>query len=148
MKNLFGQVIKLDVPEDGVDKSNAPKLFDWLRSINQTKIDLRNKDKLLSSFDPFIINKGIGQSQDTLGFANFINKMPNLPKDMVYLFYLHGIPKNRSYSKWSKATHGKDLKPFMLATGLSKQKALDALKVLTKEQIKRVLRPIGGKVKN
>lgn len=147
-KNLFGQVIQEEkhITEEP-SKPVGPKLFDWLKSLNQTKEDLRSIDPSLSSFEPFIINKGMGQSQGTVGFANFVNKMPQLPKDMVYLFYMHGLPKNRNFAKWSKVSHGKDLKPFMEATGLGRDKALEALKVLTKEQIKRILNPSGGKVK-
>ena len=148
MKNLFGQVIKVIEPIEEPSKVVGPKLFDWLKAINQSKEDLRSKDPSLGSFEPFIINKGLGQAQGTIGLANMVNRMPRLSKECVHLFYLHGMPKNRIYSKWSKLSHGKDLKPFQEATGLGRNKALEALRVLTKEQIKRIIKPIGGKIKN
>ena len=148
MKNLFGKVISVEEPEEEKpSKPDVPKLFDWLGAINKSKQDLRSTDPSLVGFEPFIINKGLGQSQTTVGFANFMNKIPHLPKEMQYLFLLHGVPKNRAYAKWSKNTHGKDLKPFMAATGVGKEKALEALRVLTNAQVKRILRPVGGKVK-
>ena len=145
--NLFGNPIVEDTPQEEPTKPDTLKLFDWLGSINKTKEDLRSKDPSLSSFEPFIINKGLGQSQTTIGFANFMNKMPKLPKEMVYLFHLHAVPKNRAFAKWSKNSHSKDLKAFMEVTGIGKEKSLEALRVLTKQQIKEVLKPSGGKVK-
>ena len=150
MINLLGKQIQVSEPDNEEDtkKPDVPKLFDWLKAINQSKDDLRRDDPSLVGFEPFIITKGLGQSETTIGFANIMNKMPHIPKDMVYLFYLNGVPKHRAYAKWAKNSHGKDLKPFMEMTGVSREKALEALRVLTKAQIKRILRPIGGKIKN
>ncbi len=151
MINLFGKnVVIVDTEKEAEkkEKSGLPELFDWLKAMNTSKADLRLKDPSMKGFDSFMINKGLGQSKDTVGFANIMNKLPNLPKEMVHLFYLHAVPRNRGYAKWSKNTLGKDLKPFMAATGLGKEKALTALRVLTKAQIKQILRPCGGKVKN
>jgi hypothetical protein len=149
MMNLFGKLVELTTTEEEKpSKPEVPKLFDWLNAINKSKEDLRHKDPSLIGFETYIITKGLGQSQTTIGFANFMNKLPKIPKEMVHLFYLYGVPKNRAYAKWCKNSHSKDLKPFQEATGLGRDKALEALRVLSKQQIKQILKPQGAKVKN
>ena len=158
MINLFGDPIEeeVDVEIEKPKKPTVPALFDWLLSINTTKVDLRiegpsssiGPNPSLSGFDPYIIVKGLGQSKNTIGFANVLNRNPHMDKEAQYLFLLNGIPKNKSYAKWAKNSHDKNLKSFMEATGLPKYKAIDALRILTKEQIKRILKPVGGKVSN
>ena len=118
-----------------------------MKSINQSKNDLRIKDPSLLGFSTFMINKGLMQNRDTIEFANIMNRMPKLPKEIVYLFYLHAIPKNYGYSKWAKISHNKQLKSFMENTGLPQTKAIECLDVLTKKQIKSIMKPCGGKIR-
>ena len=70
-----------------------------------------------------------------------MNRLPHIPKEYQYKFYLYGIPKNRSYGKWAKSSAPKELKDFIKVSGYSREKALEAMRVLTSEQIKDILKP-------
>lgn len=148
MNNLFGEQIA-DEPEEeeSSGKVEVPKLFDWLTSINTSKEDLRAKDSVLRGFEPFIINKGLGQSEATIGFAALMNRMPHIPKEYQYLFLLHGIPKNRSYAKWAKSDKIDKLKEVAAELGYSEAKAKDAILILGPEGVKKLLYKKGGKNK-
>jgi len=139
MLNIFGDELDEVQEEQEYKRPAAPSLFDWLNNITNGKNNELERDQDLRGFEPYIIAKGLGQGEGTLGFANLMNQLPNIPKRYQYLFYLHGIPKHKAYNKWAKSSHDKNLKPFMEVTGLTKEKALDALRVLTSEQIKAIL---------
>ena len=78
MLNVFGEETSVEMEEEEFRASPNPKLFDWMTSVNKSKVDLRFKsvsgtvgpDPMLKGYEPFIINKGIGQSIGTIGFAN------------------------------------------------------------------------------
>lgn len=159
MINLFGdKVIEPDViEEDDVKRAAVPKLYDWLTAINSTKTDLRKvgvpgNDKIfpdpeMRGYEPFIINKGLGQSQATIGFANLMNRMPHIPKEYQYLFLVGGIPKNRSFAKWAKVNNPDKLKEVMARLNYSEAKAKEAIRVLGKEGVKKLLFVKGGVTK-
>lgn len=147
--NLFGE--PLVVQQEEVVEETKPKnpgLFDWLKSVTSDKNDMEEHNGSVPGFDSYMIATALGHSQSTIGFANFLNQNPHIPLREQYRLLFHGIPKARVYSKWPKSKYPKELKDFMKATGLPKQKAVMAMKCLTKEQIKRILKPVGGKVKN
>lgn len=143
MINVFGDEVELVEEEEDVKRA-VPKLFDWLASINSTKEDLRPKDSELRGYDPFIINKGLMQSQSTVGFAQLMNRLPLIPKEQHYLFLRLGIPRNKSYAKWSKADKFDGIKDVMAKLGYSEAKAKEAMLVLGKDGIKQLLTQKGG----
>ncbi len=123
--------------KDSINKVDSP--FEWLKSINKTKSDLRSLDPTLAGFSTFMTNRGLMQSIDTVQFANMMNKLPKIPKEMVYLFYLNAIPKNYKYAKWSKSTHGKNIDKVIEKTGLSKIKSIECIHALSDKQLKKLI---------
>lgn len=140
--NLFGDKDETVTIEEEYKVPAAPKLFDWLGSITTKKNDMRTES--MKGFDPFIINKGLGQSEATVGFANMMNRLPNIPKDMQYLFLLNGIPKHKSYAKWTKVTKFDKLKEVAAKLGYNEDKAKEAILVLGEEGVKELLHVKGG----
>lgn len=137
MLNLFDEEI---VEENEVEeKEKKPSLFDWLNSITSNKKDMRKDNSELNGFDRFIIARGLGMSETTIGFANAMNQSPHLDKHTHYAFYYSGIPKHRPKSKWAKVAKDDRLKSFMEITGLTKHKALDAIKALTPQQVDDII---------
>lgn len=79
------------------------KLFDWLHSINVSKTDLMIGDvAVMKQYDPFIINRGLAQSIDTLMTADKMNSMPDVPKDIHYKYCLAAVKSKKRYAKWPK----------------------------------------------
>ncbi len=112
------------------------ELTDWLNSINQTKKNLIEEDpELKKEYSPFIINKCLSGQIDTILFANEMNMNHHLDKDMQYSFYLNSLRKRKRFSPWLRKDKITDLECVKRYYGYSNEKASQALKILTKEQI-------------
>jgi Bacteriophage clamp loader A subunit len=112
------------------------ELKDWLNSINQTKNNLIDEDpSLLKEYTPYIINRCLSGHIDTILFANEINMNSHLDKDMQYSFFLNTIRKRKRFSPWLRKDKIKDLECVKSYYGYSNEKASQALKILSKEQI-------------
>ena len=108
------------------------ELKDWLNSINLTKEDLSDS---ISSYPPYIVNRCLSGHLDCIMFANEMNKYPNLDKDMQYSFYLNTLRKRKRFSPWLRKEKVTDLECIKKYYGYSNEKASQALKILTQEQI-------------
>jgi hypothetical protein len=112
------------------------ELKDWLNSINQTKHHLIDEDPSLEKeYAPYIINRCLSGQVDTVLFANEMNLNHHLDKDMQYSFYLNSIRKRKRFSPWIHKDKVKDLECVKQYYGYSNEKASQALKILTKEQL-------------
>lgn len=112
------------------------ELKDWLNSINQTKENLIEENpELKKEYPPFIINKCLSGQIDCILFANEMNMNHHLDKDMQYSFYLNTLRKRKRFSPWLRKDKITDLECVKSYYGYSNDKASQALKILTKEQI-------------
>jgi hypothetical protein len=108
------------------------ELKDWLNSINFTKEDLSEEIK---SYPPYIINRCLSGHIDCLMYANEMNIHHQLDKDMQYSFYLNSLRKKKRFSPWLRKDKVTDLECIKSYYGYSNEKASQALKILTKEQL-------------
>jgi len=124
------------------------ELKDWLNSINFTKDNLTEENPdLIKEYSPFIINKCLSGQIDSILFANEMNMNHHLDKDMQYSFYLNSLRKRKRFSPWLRKDKITDLECIKQYYGYSNEKASQALKILTKEQINFIKKrlEIGGK---
>lgn len=130
----------------------AVNLIEWVDSISVTGKDLMPDPKVTEKEYPvFAINRGMSQSIDTIMFAAEMNKRPGVRGRMHYTFLLHSVKKRKRYAKWVKKTDEKlaDLELVKEALCLSTEKALEALTILTDEQLKDIRAKMAtGGVKN
>ena len=111
-------------------------LKDWLNSINLNKQDITAEDpQLIKKYSPFIINKCMSGHLDTVMFANEMNLQSHLAKDLQYQFYLNSIRKKKRFSPWLRKDKIKNLDVVKSYYGYSNEKAIQALKILSKEQL-------------
>jgi len=108
------------------------ELKDWLNSINFIKEDLSENIK---SYPPYIINRCLSGHIDCVMYANEMNMNHHLDKDMQYSFYLNSLRKKKRFSPWLRKDKVTDLECIKSYYGYSNEKASQALKILTKEQI-------------
>jgi hypothetical protein len=108
------------------------ELKDWLNSINFTKEDLSEEIK---SYAPYIINRCLSGHIDCIMFANEMNKYHFLDKDMQYSFFLNTLRKKKRFSPWLRKEKVTDLECIKKYYAYSNEKASQALKILTQEQI-------------
>ena len=108
----------------------------WMLSINETGENLIEEDPAqIKSYSPYIINKCLSGQYDTILFANEMNKNYHLDKDMQYSFYLNSLRKKKRFSPWLRKDKVTDLECIKSYYGYSNEKASQALKILTKEQL-------------
>lgn len=123
------------------------ELKDWLNSINFTKDNLLEDDpSLVKEYSPYIINRCLSGTIDSILFANEMNMNSHIDKDMQYNFYLNSLRKRKRYSPWIKKGKAKDLECIKQYYGYSNEKAAQALKILNNEQINFIKKrlEIGG----
>ena len=124
------------------------ELKDWLNSINQTKKNLIDEDPSLEKeYNPYIINRIYSGHLDSVMFANEMNKYSFLDKKIQYDFYLNSLRSKKRFSPWLRKDKIKDLDYVKRYYGYSNEKAQQALKILTKEQLNfiRLKFETGGK---
>jgi hypothetical protein len=121
-----------------------PELKDWLNSINFTK---ENLSENIQDYPPYIINRCLSAHIDCIMYVNEMNMSHYLDKDMQYSFYLNSLRKRKRFSPWLRKDKVTDLECIKQYYGYSNEKASQALKILTKEQIKFIKQrlDIGGK---
>ena len=112
------------------------ELKDWLNSINQSKENLIDEDPSLEKEYPsYIVNRCFSGHLDAVMFANEMNQHHVLPKKLQYDFYLNSLRKKKRFSPWLRQDKIKDLDYVKRYYGYSNEKAKQALKILTEEQL-------------
>ena len=113
------------------------ELKDWLNSVNFNKENLiKGNPDIVKQYPPFIVNKCLSGHLDCIMFANEMNKNHQLDKDMQYSFYLNSVRKKKRFSPWIRKDKIDDLECVKNYYGYSTEKALQALRILSSEQIK------------
>ena len=97
-------------------------------------------------YPPYIVNRCFSGHIDTLMFANEMNKYNFLPKKLQYDFFINIVRKKKRFSPWIRKDKVQDLECIKKYYGYSNEKASQALKILTKEQINFIKKrlDIGG----
>ena len=112
------------------------ELKDWINSINQTKKNLIDEDPSLEKdYSPYIVNRIYSGHLDAIMFANEMNVYNFLPKKLQYDFYLNTLRSKKRFSPWLRKDEIKDLDCVKRYYGYSNEKAKQALRILTKEQL-------------
>ena len=112
------------------------ELKDWLNSINLTKKNLIDEDPSIEKeYYPYIINRIYSGHLDSVLFANEMNKYSFLSKKIQYDFYLNSLRSKKRFSPWLRKDKIKDLDYVKRYYDYSNEKAQQALKILTKEQL-------------
>jgi hypothetical protein len=112
------------------------ELKDWLNSINFTKEDLTVDDPdVVKGYAPYIVNRCLSGHLDTILYANEMNLHNHLDKDMQYQFFLNSLRKRKRFSPWLRKDKVENLNIIKKYYGYSNEKALQALRLLTNEQL-------------
>ena len=112
------------------------ELKDWLNSINVTKKNLIDEDPSIEKdYPPYIINRCMSGHLDAIMFANEMNMYNFLPKKMQYDFFINILRVKKRFSPWLRKDEIKDLDYVKRYYDYSNEKAKQALKLLSKEQL-------------
>jgi hypothetical protein len=110
-------------------------------SILQTK-----KNCLKDEFDvkeykkqAFMVNRALSYHIDCVLYANEMNTHSDLDPDMQYSYLLNTIrPMKRKFQPWQKSTAEQDIECVKQHFGYSNEKAKEALRILSNEQIAEI----------
>ena len=124
------------------------QLKDYLYTINQSKKNILEDDSEAErGYPPYIINRCLSSFTDTILFANEMNKNSHLPKKMQYDFFINSVKPRKRFSPWSRKESLDYLDVVKEYYGYNDDKALQALRILTKDQLDHIKKLVykGGK---
>ena len=125
-------------------------LKDYLNTINQTKQYLMDEDPgWEKNYPAYVINKCMSQHMDTIMYANEMNQYQGLDKELQYDFFINIVRPRKRFSPWGKKQKVKDLELVKQYYGYSTEKALQALRILSPEQLEIIRDKLnkGGKTR-
>lgn len=110
-------------------------------SILQTKKNVFESESDYKDYVPFIVNRALSFHSDCIPYVEEMNRMHYLDKDMQYQYLINTVrPMKRKFVPWQKAQVEKDIECVKEYFGYSNQKARDALRILSNEQINEIKR--------
>ncbi len=112
--------------------------FDFLNSINDTKVNLIVDGDTEKEYNPFMVNRGLSYFPDTILIANEMNLAPHLDKKLQYDFLINMVRKRKRFSKWAKAETESDLEVVKEYYGYSNEKARQVLTILSPDQLEKI----------
>jgi|TARA_B100002019_G_scaffold143353_1_gene123570 hypothetical protein len=121
--------------------SNKYPLGDWLTSVNFSKEDLRDREDgemWMKKYPSYIVNRCLSGHVDCVLLVNEMNRWYGLDNDLQYSFYLNTLRKKRRFSPWQKKDKVEDFDLIKNYFKYSDEKARDALRILTKDQIELI----------
>lgn len=125
-------------PVEEVVKDTKLSPFDFINAINYTKERLITDSATENQYQPYIVNRGLSNSMDTVIYANEMNSRPHIEKAMQFEFLRRTITKRKRYDKWVKPEVIENIEVVKEYYGYSDRKALEALTILTPEQIELI----------
>lgn len=110
-------------------------LFDILNSINYSKENLFVDAEFEREYNPYIINKFVSGSMDTVFYAAEMSTRPHLTKTMQYDFYRHSIRPKKRFTKWIKSEHESDVELVASYFQCSKRIAKQYMEILSDDDM-------------
>lgn len=106
---------------------------DIVPSILQTKKDVLDTE---DDYVPYVVNRSLSYHMDCILYANQMNMHSGLSKKLQYHYYLNTVrPMKRKFQAWQKQVAVKDLECIKEYFGYSNEKAKEALRILSVEDI-------------
>ena len=113
-------------------------LSEVLNAINYDKTPLLDDELAEKEYVPFVVNRSLSYFPDTLLHANQMNYCNHLTKKMQFDYLRFSIRPRKRFSKWVKSDNDKNLELVKEYFGYSNERAKEALRVLTDDQIEQI----------
>lgn len=113
-------------------KEILPSILEKKKSVFRDELDYKD-------YKPFIVNRALSYHMDCVLYVNEMNINNSLDVDMQYQYLLNTIRSmKRKFQPWQKSETDKDIECVKQYFGYSNEKAKEALRILTKEQIAEI----------
>ena len=111
--------------------------FDFINSINSGK-DIMQDALAEQKYVPFVVNRGMSYFSDTILAANRCNMMHHMDGLLQYHYLINTVTPRKRFSKWAKKHDDSDIQLVMEHYGYNYAKAVQALSLLTKQQLETI----------
>ena len=116
--------------------------FDYIKDLSYEKKDIirnsPNSELAAKDYNPWVTNKTLSYFEDTILYANEMNKSANLTNQQQYDYFLNSINKRKRFAKQTKKTTSDDVNNIAKYFGYSLKRAEEALTVLTADQVRAI----------
>jgi hypothetical protein len=112
--------------------------FDYVKNINTKS----SYDSDLTGYNPFLTNRCFAMHMDTIFLADEMNIHHRLLPELQYDFYYHAVRKGKRFGFPPKPEPYDNLELIQEHYHYSRQKAIEALHILTPDQIEAIKRSI------
>lgn len=113
-------------------KEILPSILEKKKSVFRDELDYKD-------YKAFLINRALSYHLDCVLHANEMNINNSLDVDMQYQYLLNTIRSmKRKFQPWQKIDSNKDLECVKVYFGYSNEKAKEALRILTTEQLEEI----------
>ena len=115
------------------------QLKDYLYSINQSKKNILDDDPdAARKYPAYVVNRCLSSFTDTVLYSNEMNKNSHLPPKMQYDFLINSVKPRKRFSPWARKDSIDYLDVVKEYYGYNDDKALQALRILTKDQLDKI----------
>lgn len=112
--------------------------FDFLNSINSTKVNLLDKDpENINQYNSFLVNRSLSYFPDTVLISNEMNRLHHIDARLQYDFLINIVRKKKRFSKWDKP-QSTDIECIKEYYGYSDSKAKQIIGLLTSAQLQEL----------
>lgn len=112
--------------------------FDFLNSINSTKVNLLDKDpENINQYNSFLVNRSLSYFPDTVLISNEMNRLHHVDARLQYDFLINIVRKKKRFSKWDKP-QSTDIECIKEYYGYSDSKAKQIIGLLTSAQLQEL----------
>lgn len=120
-----------------MSKKEKSPLFKLIDSISHTKDDILESvgEK---EYVPYVINKFLSSSIDTVFHANEMNRMHWLSKEMQYDYLRNSIRKKKRYFKWTKSSEIENNELVKRYFNCNSKRAKEITNLLDDEDIEQI----------
>jgi hypothetical protein len=110
---------------------------DYVPAISSTKIKLMDSvdEQWQKEYNAFMVNRNFSNYQDTILYANEMNKYPLLDNKLQFDYLINTIRPRKRFSPWEKKDIHSDLNHVKEYYGYNNKRALEALKILSKSDL-------------
>ena len=113
--------------------------FDYVKAINTNDNIMwgyENYSLIERDYNPFLTNRAFSYFTDTVHQANEMNQRFHLDHKMQFDYLLNNIRPKKRFAKWIKNESSEDVSVIKEYYGYNNSKAIEALSVLSEEQLK------------
>ena len=115
------------------------QLKDYLYSINQSKKNILDDDAdAEKKYPAYVVNRCLSSFMDTILLSNEMNRNSHLPKRLQYDFLINSGKPRKRFSPWARKDTIDYLDVIKEYYGYNDDKALQALRILTKDQLDKI----------